>query len=282
MLKSNRSLVHDPRPVGWMLLLVLMTAHSLRASAYEWKPIGDVGHFATVTVSVDSTSAIVIHAARIETARASVKVVSPYREVRLRHTGSAAYSLRETAVLLKPLALINGGFSASLSVPIPAGLLVADNQVVASLNAASRVQTGVFCVATGRVSILRVVDYQQASCSEAVQSGPVVVEKGGKIVVFRSETQQPRYDRSLVALDKKGRLLLLQTSKASLFHLATLLTKPESQGGFDVDVALNLSGDVESGLMVLAAGGGAVFGQADVPVASAIAVFPLRARRPRR
>ena len=141
-----------------------------------------------------------IHTLKFNTATVSVKAVSPCRTVRQRYTGSAAYSLRDAATILKPLVIINGGFSASLSVPVAAGLLVVDNRVVGNL-------------------ILGAVNYR-----------PGVVEQGGKDGVTWSETTKPR-----------------RATKASLFHRTTLL-----------------------------------FGQVDVPIPSAIAVFAPGARPPRR
>ena len=58
-----------------------------------------------------------------------------------------------------------------------------------------------------------------------------------------------------------------------MYDLAEFLAKEESQGGLDCIAALNLSGDVESGLYVNNEDSPYTYGNIDIPIASAIAVF---------
>jgi uncharacterized protein YigE (DUF2233 family) len=164
-------------------------------------------------------------------------------------TSALDFSLTELAQQLHPLAILNGGATESFSRPIPAGLLIANRQLVSRLNPTSRVMSGVFWVRgkTCGISGRKVV--MTAGLDGAIQSGPIVMI-GGKLAVYGNERRTPRYARSLVGLDRAGRVLLIATSRASLYSVGSRLTKSEAGGGVNCVSALNLDGGDSSGLIV--------------------------------
>ena len=184
------------------------------------------------------------------------------------------YSLREVISQFKPQVIINGGFAASYSLPIASGLLMENRKNIVRLNMISRTQTGIFCVNDREFKILRREEYKKEDWVHAFQAGPIIVELPGNVGIYQSEKQKKeKYRRSVVAIDRQGRLLFINSSESHLYALAKFLVKEESEGGLDCIVALNLSGDEESGLYVRNNDLTYIFGNIDVPISSAIAIF---------
>jgi uncharacterized protein YigE (DUF2233 family) len=217
-------------------------------------------------------SAINIYVVRVDATKVKIRTVYTYRTSKRFDPIQVSYSLKTLSEALKPIALINGGFTASFSFPVPTGLLVDDGKTINNLNSKSKIQTGIFCVNQSKISIIKVSDYR-GGCDNALQSGPIVVEAFGKVGISPSEKEKGhKFSRSLVGIDKHGRLLLIKSNEAFLYDLAALLIKDESAGGLNCIVALNLSGDTESGLYVPKLGPQGIIGNTDIPIASAIVI----------
>ena len=69
-------------------------------------------------------------------------------------------------------------------------------------------------------------------------------------------------------------MLLVRASSVTLFYLAEILRAQASEGGFGCQAALNLSGDVDSGLLYEMNGEEKEVGEVDSIIASAIAILP--------
>lgn len=133
---------------------------------------------------------------------------------------------------------------------------------------------GFFCVKETALNIVRKEEYKKTNCFYGLQSGPILIERPSKIVIRPEERiKLKKYRRSVVAIDKKGRLLLIITSEAYLYDLAVFLSKEELQGGLDCLEALNMSGDDQAGLYVKHRKSHFIFGDIDIPISSAIAIF---------
>lgn len=146
---------------------------------------------------------------------------------------------------LVPLAVaaINGGyFEPSFQ---PSGLLRMDGREVQPLS-----QEGVLSgiVALDATGILRLLprDASLDGVHAAIQAGPFLIDPDGAIGV------RPRAvaaNRSLLASDDHGRLLLLATGALTLHDLATLLhDHPQAFGMERIERALNLDGGPSTGL----------------------------------
>ena len=236
---------------------------------------------------------VTLQVLRADPAQVEIAVVDTYSTVSARGVKYPSYSLRDLARVTDALALINGGFGQSTYYPVPAGLVVQDDRQKSPLNSASRTQSGVFCLPAveqrtasassgttagasgppGKARIVNKGDYRPGLCRQALQSGPKIVEYDGENGISRPAKA---FERSVVCVDSAGRVLFVQSSRVSLFHLADILRAPEAAGGYGCQAALNLSGDVESGLLYTTDGKLQSVGEVDAPVASAIAVLPKR------
>lgn len=223
---------------------------------------------------LDDKSKLTINVVRIDPAKWKVQVIDVYGALKKQKGQFYVYSIKELISILKPQVIINGGFTASYSIPIPAGLLVESKKIVTRLNSLSETQTGVFCIGKTGYKIIKKEEYGNGDCDYALQAGPVLIEYPAKIVVYKNEPRKyQKYRRSIVAIDRRGRLLLITTSEGHLYDIAKFLVKSDAEGGLDCMTALNLSGDVQSGIYMSHKGKPIVDGNIDVPIASAIAVF---------
>src|SRR4051812_45152409 len=138
---------------------------------------------ASFTIAPSARPRVEFTVLRIDPRRVRVMVVD------LRHIDSAArdphgvqvaYSLRELDRHLHPAAMINGGFTNSLVLPTPSGWVKVAGRETNSLNALSKVQSGVLCIdRSGKVSIFRSESQKLSTCEFGVQAGPIVVEDPG-------------------------------------------------------------------------------------------------------
>lgn len=206
--------------------------------------------------------------------------------------------LRRAELRRKPWALVNGGLS-SYRTDAPLGLLVVDSRVYGTLSrerassaqrpSASSPQlrwSGVLCrrAGAGGWDIALAERYEPKSCVDAMQSGPLLVEAGGTVGIREDEPERSRpYERSVVCLGEGERMhLVVVERKTHLLPLARWLARPESEGGLGCRVALNLSGDSSSGLVLNDPRTGLQrYGPAAFPLPSALLVEPRERPAPR-
>lgn len=156
--------------------------------------------------------------------------------------GSRTVALSRALVPMAVVAINGGYFEPSFQ---PSGLLRMDGREVQPLS-----QEGVLSgiVALDEAGVLRLLprDTSLDGVHTAIQAGPFIIDPGGAIGV------RPRAfaaNRSLIASDDHGRLLLLATGALTLHHLATLLhDHPQAFGMERVERALNLDGGPSTGL----------------------------------
>jgi len=208
----------------WFLLLILsllliLPRNDLFAQDWESLKFGISKRTLVVPVSYDN-SKIEVNVVRIDPKNFEIKVIDVLGRLRKAKIQYPVYSLREIVKIVKPLVMINGGFSSSYSLPIAAGLVLENNRTVARLNEVSTLQNGIFCVGRSSLKIVRKEDYRQEDCVYALQSGPILVEWPSKIAIDSSErVKHKKYRRSVVGIDKEGKLLLVLTSDAHLYDL---------------------------------------------------------------
>ncbi len=108
---------------------------------------------------------------------------------------------------------------------------------------------------SGKVGIVTREAFNSKGVREAFQAGPYLV-RGGKpdlgLDAYREFRRPDR--RTILALGKKGRLLLLVSEEVgrgiSWCELQNFLTRPEPEGGLDVAEAMNLDGGSSSQIYV--------------------------------
>ena len=135
---------------------------------------------------------------------------------------------------------INGGFfdADSRQRLTPSGLLIADGALIRDVT--DKGSGIVFATATG-VGIVRRQDFRAAGVEHAVQSGPLLVDPGGKLGIYKEDFDRQR--RSAVCLDGNAvRIVMVEAAACSLLELARVLSSPRDAGGLACEVALNLDG----------------------------------------
>jgi uncharacterized protein YigE (DUF2233 family) len=161
--------------------------------------------------------------------------------------------------------LTSAGFSSYRS-DVPVGLLVSGGRTLSSFDSsppkeasggtcpASQRSTlrysGVLCVQPGgEWQILPAAEYQSGRCTEAVQSGPMLIEPGGVIGICEGEATaaRPAHSRLVACVDRMNVLHMVLSKPTALFPLANWLRT----GPLKCDVALNLSGAEWAGWMRL-------------------------------
>jgi len=110
-------------------------------------------------------------------------------------------------------------------------------------------------------------------CRWALQTGPILVVTGRNVINQAEVSNRSAYRRSVAAVDRRGRVLLMATTEIHLYDLAACLCGELKQ--LEVRDAINLDGDSSSGLLVAVPGGAMrEIGSTWSLIASAIAVVP--------
>jgi hypothetical protein len=168
---------------------------------------------------------------------------------------SPTYTLTELAQLTDADILASAGMTDSLNAPVPVGLLKTDGVVRNKGNAASRILDGILCVpAQGSVRLLSEVtpagrripqNWKSVteSCRQAVQAGPMLVDKAQPLIASRGRLS---ISRVFAAVDRQGRLVIGYSPSATTFDLACALSAPS----LDIEQAIALQGDELGGVLI--------------------------------
>lgn len=160
-------------------------------------------------------------------------------------------SLRTLSLTRPEVAVaMNGGFITSYAFPRPVGLVKVSGLTLSAAST-SKPLTGVLCVrGTGaaEIAFYRSGGTQTAACVDALQSGPLLIEPGGKNGISTSEPADRVAQRAVICIESRGWPLFVHSSRTALYDLAGALARRES-GGFGCMAALNLSGESDAGLM---------------------------------
>jgi len=202
-----------------------------------WQPVSAGVELRRMRVAVRAgVSVASITAARLDPAQARFRVG---------YSPGAPLALAEWLGRERPLALITGGF---FSESFESTALVISGGVAAGESYAGR--GGMFAVdRAGAVTIRSLADQPYSPdepLDEAVQGWPILIKPGGVLAYTGDDADVAR--RSVVALDRDGRVLLLASSTSSftLAELAAWLAASDMQ----IDAALNLDGGKSTGLFV--------------------------------
>ena len=134
---------------------------------------------------------------------------------------------------------INGGFfdTDSRERLTPSGLLIVDGAVVRDVTDKG---SGIVLATADGVGIVRRQDFRAAGVVHAVQSGPLLVDPGGKLGIYKEDFD--RQNRSAICLDGSTIRIVMVEGGLSLLELARVLSSPREAGGLACEVALNLDG----------------------------------------
>ena len=271
-LKNNRKIL------GLMLLYIMKLSCADAQGNHAYKEAAHGVHMADFTVQHGPlTNSINMHIVRVnpKLARVSVVDVRFLSNPQDKKSIQIAFSLREVMRLVSPIATINGGFTRSFVKPIPTGLIISEGKKTSHVVTYSSKVRGMICIKEGGDIVIGEIEtIPIGNCISAIQSGPLVVEKNGANGI-RDTQQSVKALRSLVGIDGKGWLYLIQTSSASLFDLAEAL-RPGGTLKMDLVAVLNLDGDIDSGLIGKTKDEVHIFGNIDAVIPSALVVHPSR------
>ena len=146
---------------------------------------------------------------------------------------------------------INGGFfdTDSRQRLTPSGLLIVDGALIREVTDKG---SGVVFATTDGVGIVRRQDFRAAGVVHAVQSGPLLVDPGGKLGIYKEDFD--RQSRSAICLVGDAIRIVMVEGGLSLLELARVLSSPRDAGGLACDVALNLDGGPSTQAVVHAGG----------------------------
>jgi uncharacterized protein YigE (DUF2233 family) len=185
-------------------------------------------------------------------------------------------------------ALVNGGLSSSRE-DVPLGLLVVDGRTISRLSEspakpvegcplskANRLRwSGLLCQApNGGWSVGRADAYQPGSCTNALQSGPLLVADASNEICSSEPSRRRAADRLVACSRKSGDLVFVHADNAHLFPLAEWMATPVDKGGLGCDFAMNLSGANSAGIVYAEPGKPAPLfvGDGSFPLATALMI----------
>jgi uncharacterized protein YigE (DUF2233 family) len=234
-----------------------------------------------------------------------VSSISSERRLRVLHA-AAVVGNRDIATSIKGLSttpkmaeihhqqriLLSAGYS-SYRTDVPVGLLVSNGKVHSLIdfspsrtNARSQCDaaaeakylfSGILCVpvAARGWQIVPTGQYQEGQCKEAVQSGPLLVELGGKPGICESPHGEVEevHARMAACIDHDDKLHLVRTDPTTLYSFSQWLL----HGRLKCTVALNLSGAGQAGWVRLPTVRKPMpkfYGGVDTPLASALFLEP--------
>jgi uncharacterized protein YigE (DUF2233 family) len=203
---------------------------------------------------------------RCDPKRNRVRIIDTFHELR-KANSFAAFSVREVRNKTGASIVVNAGSTASYSLPAPVGLLQIGGNIRSKPNQLAE-HAGVLCLAGDQIFILPLSTVNSTRCLDAVQRGPFLSQDSLRV----SDPSSKRYRRTVVAVDSVGRLLILVTREATeLSAIVSYLFVSNSD--LHIQSALNLDGDVSSGIVFARDDSLQTVGNVDGLVASAIAIY---------
>lgn len=147
------------------------------------------------------------------------------------------------------LAVITGGFRSAQNLPL--GLVIEDGKVFNRIAKNPSVITGILTISRDKVDIIHHTEYRASENYQyALQSGPIIVKKGGINGIHRREKEiKWPFSRSFIAIQNTGNIVLALTSSVYLYDLAEFL-RDSTEHGLNCNVALNLEGGGGEGLII--------------------------------
>lgn len=144
----------------------------------------------------------------------------------------------------QPKALINGGYFDNDFKPI--GHLRIDD---VHLGETTDRLSGMLTIDDDRKIILLPVKEAKIEHPFAMQSGPFIIDPGGKMGIRSDDFKEAK--RTVMATTESGDVLLIMTSPISLYQLADcMINLPDAFGAESFHAALNLDGGPSSGMFV--------------------------------
>jgi hypothetical protein len=259
--------------IGWALSAAALMLTSVPAAAAP----GDIERSVhRVARSGGEPAAVVTYAFDANRMRVQVLLATSLLDRAQQRRGSgvsvqAAAELPAVRKLMRhEMLLVNGGFSTSTT-DRPAGLLISDGNAVTVPNYAMRRAdpdnacpalrserlrlSALLCVrADHSLSVGPMDDDAISRCEQAIQTGPVLLDKSGQPEVCASNGERAYLRTALCQRDARVHVVIA-TDPMTLHDLARWLAAPPAEGGLGCSAAINMSGDTSTGALYSAGAG---------------------------
>jgi len=139
---------------------------------------------------------------------------------------------------------VNGGFfdifrnAQARNTLTPKGLIIADGHEISGLD--QKGGSGVLFMKNSSIGIIERAEFDRNMVSNALQAGPILVENGGKIGIYKNDFN--RQNRTAVCLRHRMLIVVVVEGGVSLFELAQLLSTKLENGGLECQSAINFDG----------------------------------------
>lgn len=212
-----------------LILCMLQGACQLTPS-FQWKKL-DIGiEYASIKGSSQSSESSIpyqIHAFRFQPENYTLKAL--YTPDLQRKT------IEELTVSQKALVGINANFFDPEGKIL--GLVIDEGKVVHPFKPIS--WWSIFYMKGSQAGVMHSSEYKKSNkLTTAIQAGPRLIVNGAVPQLKKAHSA-----KSVIGIDRQGRILILASrNPIEISELATLLVKPEAQGGLNLKQALNLDG----------------------------------------
>ena len=254
----------------WKLQIagLLLTLTHFGASAQELtvRPIGD---------RLESGAVLRVDLSRFDISIAATSRINGFSS-QAPTLESFAFIATKNQSSLSNFAALSGGFS-NYDPMESSGLLVENGRILSPLARKTENLSGILCInRRGAARILYTADYldRERDCQWAIQGGPLVVEPGRE-AIGRNAREKSMYRRIIACETTDPNLFEFYIfERADLRDVEDAL-KPRCR------IALNLTGDVQAGMLVSnERGARSIFGSSKSPLASIIFIKPRDSRNP--
>jgi hypothetical protein len=182
----------------------------------------------------------------------------------LPNSDSGGSSLARFFVEQRPLAILNGGFLATYAPATPAGLVQIRGERINEGGPRDQVASAVICFGqTGKPNAIAIEPFSaaerlQKAYSDCLQAGPLLIYKSHPVSGLEELDNDPTLknfafvaaERSFIARNGRGEIVLGVTAKTSLYALQAALMLGENEGGFGATAAICLTGRSTAGMIV--------------------------------
>ncbi len=163
--------------------------------------------------------------------------------------GYRTYALTEVLKATNPILAVSGPAGPSLTLPATLGLVIDNGRVASGLDRSAQFAKGVLCIGSnGQTSIVFAKEVNTSHCQQAMQSGPLIIEPGGKLGIHSDERQTPALEHIVIAIDHEFALHIVASTASHLYDLAQYFH------GLRYVACMNISSGIDHAAVVIQTG----------------------------
>ncbi|RMG44018.1 MAG: phosphodiester glycosidase family protein [Candidatus Dadabacteria bacterium] len=206
----------------------------------HWKKLADDMEIAQLQISSTPLLSTQVTLIRTQLKRYKLRVIYSKKYGRSRST------VKELALQSNALVAINASFFDEYGKAL--GVVISNGRMLNRLHRGGSTLTGILAVSNNSVEIIRRDYFNPINVIEAVQAGPLLIEKGRAVKGLRNADELSR--RSAVCIDEKNRFLLIFVSSNFVGASFKQLQQIALNNNVQCRTALNLDGGGSAQLYV--------------------------------